>query len=224
MNDRKRIDNSTQGNIIKIPCSKCSNNTSHQVLLSVDETCDNPGYSWSESFQIIECKGCDTLSFRNTSSNSDDMEYIGDGDVDYIKYESIYPSRIAGRNIISETYYIPTEVRRIYQETIKALNNECPVLAGIGLRALIESVCKEKNANGNNLYEKIDDLVANNILTPTGSVILHKIRNLGNASAHEVRPHSPEQLFLAMDVIQHLLQDVYILPAKVAIEFKDKNS
>jgi len=224
MSDRQRIDNSTQGNIIKVPCSGCSNKTSHQVLLSVDEIGDTPGYSWAESFQIIECRGCELISFRITSSNSDDYEYFGDGEVDNIEYESLYPSRIVGRSVISDTYYIPTEVRKVYQETIKALNNECPILAGIGLRALIESVCKEKNANGNNLYRKIDDLVVKNILTPTGSVILHKIRNLGNASAHEVKPHSPEQLFLAMDVIEHLLQDVYILPRKVELEFRGDQS
>lgn len=86
---------------------------------------------------------------------------------------------------------------------------------------MIETVCKENNAEGRNLLLRIDDLVAKNILTPAGSTILHKIRTLGNDSAHEVKPHSEKQLGLAMDVAEHLLTDVYILPKKVQAEFKD---
>jgi hypothetical protein len=110
-------------------------------------------------------------------------------------------------------------VRGIYKETIQALSNNSPVLAGIGLRALIETICKEKNAEGRNLFLKIDDLVAKQILTPTGSTILHKIRTLGNDAAHEVKPHSEKQLGLAMDVVEHILNDVYIIPSKVESEF-----
>jgi len=87
------------------------------------------------------------------------------------------------------------------------------------LRALIETICKEKNAEGGNLFKKIDDLVIKQILTPTGCTILHKIRTLGNDAAHEVKPHSDKQLGLAMDVVEHILNDIYILPNKVETEF-----
>jgi len=69
------------------------------------------------------------------------------------------------------------------------------------------------------LLLKIDDLVVKQILTPAGSTILHKIRTLGNEAAHEVKPHSEKQLGLAMDVVEHVLTDVYILPNKVETEF-----
>lgn len=67
--------------------------------------------------------------------------------------------------------------------------------------------------------KKKDDLVAKQILTPAGSAILHKIRTLGNVAAHEVKPHSDKQLRLAMDVVEHVLNDVYIIPTKVEVEF-----
>lgn len=54
----------------------------------------------------------------------------------------------------------------------------------------------------------------------SGAAILHKIRSLGNAAAHEVKPHSNKQLALAMDIIEHLLKDVYILPKQVETEFE----
>ncbi len=92
------------------------------------------------------------------------------------------------------------------------MNNEQPVLAGIGIRALVERICKDKQAPGGNLVEKINDLVKLGVLTQDGATILHKIRTLGNDAAHEVKPHKPEQLRLALDVCEHLLQGVYLLP------------
>lgn len=81
-------------------------------------------------------------------------------------------------------------------------------------------MCEEKHAKGKDLLQRVDDLVAKGILTPAGGAILHKIRTLGNAAAHEAKPHNDKQLGLAMDIIEHLLKDVYILPKQVASEFE----
>lgn len=120
-----------------------------------------------------------------------------------------------GRKTLEDSgYYLPNKVEQIYKETIQTLSDNSPILAGIGLRALIETVCKENEAEGDNLFKKIDDLVTKDILTPAGSVILHKIRTLGNDATHEVEPHSETQLGLAMDVAEHLLMDGCIYTTK----------
>ncbi len=112
--------------------------------------------------------------------NSEDYHQISETEYEHDELELLYPSRVEGRKTLkSEEHYLPIKVRGIYKETLGALNNNSPVLAGIGLRALIETICKEKNAEGSNLYKKIDDLVDKKILTPVGSSILHKIRTLG---------------------------------------------
>jgi hypothetical protein len=46
-----------------------------------------------------------------------------------------------------------------------------------------------------------------------------RVGALGSAAAHEVKPHSDKQLGLAMDIVEHLLRDVYILPKQVEAEF-----
>jgi Domain of unknown function (DUF4145) len=206
--------NKTQGEEVRVPCSECSGKTFHKVMLSFDQSGEEHDENWDLyrefHYQIIQCQGCKTVSFRRISSNSQDEFQIGDDEWDFVKYEDLYPSRIEGRKGI---------VQRIYKETLQALNGKSPILAGMGLRALFETVCEEEEASGNTLFHKIDDLVKTNILTPAGAAILHRIRALGNDAAHEVRPHNDKQLSLAMDVIEHLLTDVYILPKQVEAEF-----
>ena len=209
--------NGTQGQEKTLPCSRCDGKTYHKVLLSIDKSGEEHDgdfdFYWDTNYQIIQCQGCKTISFSKASSNSEDYESV---------YEDLYPSRVEGRKgFENEVLYLPSKVRRIYSETLQALNSKSPILTGIGLRALVETVCKEMTAEGADLLKKIDDLTAKSVLTPAGAKILHKIRTLGNTAAHEIKPHSEKQLGLAMDVIEHLLRDIYILPKQVAAEFDD---
>jgi hypothetical protein len=200
-----------------LPCGKCFVETRHKVLQSVDidgTALDWQDYHYTDNFQIVQCQGCDTISFRKCHSDSEHMEFDEERNEGfYVDRVELYPSRVAGRHKLRQAHPLPFEVSRIYDETHAALCNKQPILAGIGIRALVETVCKEKSAAGSNLEQKIDYLVAMGVLTQAGAETLHSMRILGNEAAHEVKPHSEETLNLAMDVVEHLLNDVYILPA-----------
>jgi hypothetical protein len=205
-------------------CGKCSCETSHTVLQSVDtsgreDIGPHDWFSWEDSFQIIQCEGCKKISFRRIHTNSEDIHQVGTDDWEPDIHENLYPRRIAGRKRIKDDHFLPLEVRQIYEETAEALENGQRVLTGVGLRAIIETVCKDKSAAGNNLAKKIDDLQAKQMLTSDEAQILHKLRVFGNEAAHEVKPHNEEQLTLAMDVVEHLLQGAYIYPIKVKNKF-----
>lgn len=214
--------NESAGTEVSVPCIQCSGKTAHEVIQSIDKSgyVDDYEISWERKHQIIRCKGCKTLTFRDASSNSEDHMQDDAGGWELHVYETLYPSRIEGRKDLgSDVIHLPPGLMNVYAETIQALNNDSPILAGIGLRALVETVCKDKKAAGKNLYEKINDLASNHVLTPSGAEILHKVRSLGNKAAHEVKPHTPRQLSLAMTVVEHMLRDVYILPKLVENEF-----
>lgn len=205
--------NKTQGSEHWLPCGNCHVNTCHKVLLSVDVNGDVLEiYYYNDHYQIVQCQGCKTISFRKAHTDSDDFIEV-DGETINPVREEIYPSRLAGRQKLNREDLLPHDVGRIYSETHAALCSKQPVLAGIGIRALIETVCKEKTAQGSNLEKKIDSLVSMGVLTPAGAEILHGLRILGNEAAHEVKPHSEQTLGTAMEVVEHLLKGVYILPA-----------
>lgn len=222
MSNRKEDFNKSVGSEVAVPCLKCSGRTTHEVVTSVDHSGDDrdSDFYWSHSYQIIRCKGCETLSYREVSSNSEDYVQIDHDEWELHECEKLFPARIEGqRDLGDDAFLLPSDLQRIYCETNQALTNGALVLAGIGLRTIVEAVCKEKKALGRDLYEKINDLASKQVLTPSSADILHKIRSLGNKAAHEVKPHTPRQLSLAMGVIEHLLRDVYILPKLVEDEF-----
>lgn len=209
-----------------VECILCSGNTSHIALATVDVNGSdgdrNYSFDWYTGHQLIQCLGCKSISYRIVSSNSEEYFHTDSGDIVYEESEKLYPPRITGvKGLGDEAVYLPQKVRQIYEETLTALSVNAPVLAAIGLRALVETVCKEKEAEGGDLFKKIDSLVEKRVLTPVGATILHKIRTIGNAAAHEVKPHSERQLSLALDIVEHLLKDVFILPKQVEVEFEN---
>ena len=217
--------NKTQNVEVELPCQKCAGKTTHKALVTVDvrgsEGDHRHSFDWSDDHQIVQCLGCKSLSFRIASSNSEDYYPISEDEYEYGMAEKLYPPRLEGRKGLgNDTVYLPAKVRPIYDETLTALSVQAPILAAIGLRALVEAVCQEKEAKGGDLFKRIDSLVEERVLTPAGATILHKIRALGNAAAHEAKPHSERQLALAMDIVEHMLKDVYILPKQAESEFE----
>lgn len=199
---------------VTVLCTRCKVDTLHAIRFEVNERVDHDGMTQWTEHQLLECRGCQTVSFRTNSTNTEDFEPDpdDDGKLVLVDHESLYPSRIAGAAPMARTYYLPWALQRIYNETHSALSANMPVLAGIGIRAIVETLCSDRQANGSNLAKRIDDLVAQNVITKDGAKILHSLRVMGNEAAHEVTPHKTENLLTAMRVVEHALQGVYILP------------
>jgi len=202
---------------IQIPCGSCDKETFHLVLAEVVGRWENPAGDGLDEFLTVQCRGCKTISYCHRSFFSEDVEF----DEEKNRYVTIpiihlYPSRIAGRSLLKDAYELPHGLYRVYVETHSAICNKLRILAGVGLRAIVEAICKEKNALGKDLKEQIDALVTQGLITKEGAVILHEIRLLGNAAAHEAKANTEVELHIALDVVEHLLRGVYILPKQAA--------
>jgi len=128
----------------------------------------------------------------------------------------LFPSRIAGRPEMQSVHELPPGVRHIYRETHRALCNEQKILPAIGIRAIVEAICQERNATGRTLEQRIEDLVTKKVITDDAAKILHSLRFMGNDAAHEVKAHTIDELAIGLHVVEHLLQGVYVMPKQAA--------
>ncbi len=201
---------------MNIPCGECNRETRHQILALTNaywHDLDADVRLYVEYF-IVQCKGCLTISFCEESQFSEDIEYDKVSGVPYPppKKRKFYPNRIAGRPMIQESHLLPEGVYNVYTEAHSALCAQLNIMAGFGIRAIVESVCKDKQMSGRNLQQKIDSLAEAGLITQAGSVILHSLRFMGNAAAHEMKAHTLKELNTGFDVVEYLLKGVYILP------------
>jgi hypothetical protein len=231
----------TTGKKLKIYCSRCGGETNHVVLKSATsqgsevvavidghtETID-----WSDDYQIIQCQGCETISFRHLSWFSEAEEYYGLDNYSDGTTTRLYPKRSKDTRPIRDYYNVPPILRRIYRESLDCFNNDSFTLCAAGLRAIVEGLCstqgvtdgpvevKKKDGTtiiqrSTSLQGKIAGLKEKGILTESQIAILHEHRYLGNEAVHELSSPSQDELALAIEILEHTLEGLYELPDKV---------
>lgn len=208
--------------IVNVQCANCKIQTKHNIIVSVSYNDSDDCVWWCGEYQILHCLGCDNVIFRQSTMFSEDEEFTEDG-YRPVERVTIYPTPNGdlNRESIIDDFddSVPKELKEIYYETLRSLNSVQPILTSIGIRTIVEAVCKERNTTGNNLKERIDNLVTQDILTKRGAEVLHNLRDMGNNAAHEMKLHTRDLLSCAMDVVDHLLRDVYIIPNQVRTKF-----
>ena len=98
------------------------------------------------------------------------------------------------------------------KKTVKAFNSGLRVLCAIGIRAILEGICKEQGMPSRDLFGKISDLVKQRIITESSSDVLHQLRFLGNDAAHELDEPLRDDLRAAMSIVDNIIENLYEIP------------
>ena len=111
--------NKSQGEECRVPCRNCHVETRHKVLQSVEvseeDSSPNFYYWYADSYQIVQCQGCDDVSFRKVHTNSEDIDYDPEtGEQSLDATIDVYPSCVTGRHKLRQAQFLPFEVSRIY--------------------------------------------------------------------------------------------------------------
>ncbi|WP_099239430.1 DUF4145 domain-containing protein [Synechococcus sp. BDU 130192] len=200
---------------IKIYCGTCKQSTNH-IVIAQRSTQAPPEYDIHESYgaehYFCQCAGCNSYSYAVATWYQTDFN-PDTGGMNYT-WET-YPEDKSHLSAISDLLFsLPTKIRLIYQEIISAMNARLPILTAIGLRALIEAICKDQGIGDkkDNLEKRIDGLATSGILSKNQALILHDHRFLGNIAAHEIEPAQKGELLAALEIAETMLKTIYILP------------
>ena len=200
-------------------CNRCSEETNHSCLYSkkVSVTFESddkrhPNIVERKDYMVVQCKGCNYLSFLLRESES---LYEGSDDgPQFIEYN--YPEEVSDNDLrflsFAEQDSLPSQLRELYEELRIAFESDANKLAGVGLRMLVEAVCIEEGIQGQNLKLRIEKLHDVGLISKNEIPILDKLREGGNASVHGIKSFSIDKLEYALDILNHVLKSIYILP------------
>ncbi|MEU9202962.1 DUF4145 domain-containing protein [Streptomyces sp. NPDC048332] len=109
----------------------------------------------------------------------------------------------------------PQLVRELFEEAAKAEQAGAFRLAGVGYRAVVEQIAKDRGATGRNLYEQITTL---GILGVDADVVndFHEARLVGNDSVHDALAYSAEEIADIAGLIESAVLTLYVQPAQRA--------
>ncbi|ERJ61320.1 DUF4145 domain-containing protein [Sphingobacterium paucimobilis] len=192
-------------------CSNCQGVRNHHTLFETKKSGgeDDYNFQWVERYCVIQCLGCDHISFLKAYGDNFMMRQTKEDDYEYYENEIILPPYLKHGNII-DTSHLPVTIKEIYLETINALKVEAKILAAGGFRAIIECICNNLKLKKGSLEMRINLLHEKGYLTFKESKRLHSIRFIGNDALHEIEIPKMLQLNILLDIINHLLINLFI--------------
>ena len=198
-------------------CNRCKQQNNHKTLFEIKkeytpENTPEMQIDYAEGiWKIIECMGCEEVSFYERWRNSEDIDYETGMPEEYVKY---YPER-------EEEYLIQKQFELILQKfegfikSNRIFNNKLYFSCTSCLRAIVEGICTNLGINERQIEAKINKLFEKGFLTKQHADILHEHRVLGNKALHEIQIPTKKELLIALKIIEHTLENIYELQDKV---------
>ena len=157
--------------------------------------------NWQHLILVYQCAACDEVTIREA--------YWADEIGEAFAEKKLYPS-------LRDNSAVPERVRNRLDAALKVKKTE-PGFYALGIRRMLETVCNVEQAEGSDLFEKLDDLAAKGRIPAPLAEIAHELRRLGNLAAHDEDVEvAPEDVPLIEDLADAILEYLYRAPAKLA--------
>lgn len=238
----------------KIYCSRCKSETNHGFLTNKNGVkleyklthldFMDLDFQFNDDYYIVQCLGCDNIAFLNIYGDESmyEITYYDEDNYSREYYEdyNVYPEKPKEKLSAHLQYNspfkfnnLPDSINELREEVVQAYKEDMRLLCGMGIRMLVEAICKEKGItetqviknnkpkfddNNNpvmrnlNLYEKIEILKDKNIIDESQKEVLHQVREMGNDTAHEIKSHSNLILKQALHIVELILYNIYEVP------------
>jgi len=195
-------------NTVRIHCNRCGRETNHAVRCAhsdvwedvvVDGTERGIAFEERETLEILQCLGCDEMAVRHT------FEHEAHG-----KSTRFYPPRISRRTPIWKAK-LPKQIGAVVDEVYRALQADSPRLATIGARTIVDLLILDKVGDVGSFSEKLQGLETQGYVGRKNRQFIAAALEAGSAAAHRGIAPRIGDLNRLMDIVESLLESVYIL-------------
>lgn len=196
---------------VAFTCTHCGNKAPMQIVAEYsrirNHDHEESGISWDEGlfWEILECPACNSILFRKGYWH----DYLTDESGP--EYEILYPH---GSQTIRG---LPQQISKSYEaaQKVRAIDsNAFAVLLG----RVLDLVCIDKNAAGENLFERLEDIAQKGVMPQQLADMAHALRHLRNIGAHaNLGELTPAEVPILEGLSKAILEYVYSAPALVQL-------
>lgn len=169
-----------------------------QEIIGRNDEGDDSQSMWTvvaNIFTLSKCLGCDKINFKNIIRSSPNRE------TDNVFH---FPKKVV-RSMPNWTIKLPIKYFELIQEIYSSINQGSYILSLIGIRTLLDVYIVKNVGDIGSFKQKLNQLVANGILTKKKVSALETAIDAGNASAHRGYKPDKETLFQILDIVENLL-------------------
>jgi hypothetical protein len=192
----------------KLHCNRCGHTTKHETLHSREHRgsadVETVGEVWwNDHYDLLECLGCESVTLRWThvfSENSEEEVYF-------------FPPRVS-RHVPQWHWNLPPEISSLLREVYTALQADSRQLAVMGTRAIIERTMILKVGDQGKFSSNLSVFESAGFLSSKSRKFLETALEAGHAAIHRGQGASPEVVNTVMDIVENMLQVVFVLGSK----------
>jgi Domain of unknown function (DUF4145) len=213
-------------NELKSYCRQCGGERYHSTFAektrSWDDGDDRVQVSGSDTWSIVECEGCHTVTFVHSHWFSEDYDYSTEDGPTAIVHRDLYPPAPSrkmpewGTGLdaflchTSEDLWIGDLHAHIYA----ALGMKAYALAAMGMRAIVDFVVTSNAGEGGIFIDKLKRMHKTGLITETQVEIINAAFDAGSAAAHRGYRPTREDAFTLLDITETLLRQIYVDPMR----------
>lgn len=209
----------------RLQCNECRRKTIHTLEARCTgkwDQQDSDGLSGHTYFSLYRCGACDEVCYEKAVYFSEQYEHDDEGNIYLVPDEMLYPTP-SSAEFAFDTAFTPHELNELIEEMIYALAGGKLKLATVALRMVVEFIVTDAKCSGKNLQKQIDDLHAKGHVDANQTLLLHKIREKGNAGAHKRIAMTRNEMVAGIGIINLLLEKLYNGPARQSDIIKKAN-
>ena len=201
-------------NSTKAHCNTCGGDRNHEVLHKASSSWESEdGYvSGGNSYETIQCRGCDRIHLRHTSWFSEDDE----PNITYFPPPILRkpPEWFDGLWIdIGAEYKFISD---LLQEVYIATQNDLPRLAAMGVRALLEQIMISRVGDLGSFQAHLKAFESQGFVTANQRRQLEAILEAGHAAAHRAYKPGSTSLLTLLDLTEHIIESVFLHEDRIA--------
>jgi len=207
-------------------CPQCKKDTRVSTLFErIDRWDDGLYINGVIEHYAFQCNGCEAVFLARSTSNSEDYieavdPHTGEPVTEYVDSKSFLPAvpntptpSWAGFRLALHDETLHHLLSSVY----KAMNNEMPVLAAIGMRTSFDRISELLEVDSElSFAKKLDALRKQGHISEVQKEFLEMLVDAGSAAAHRGWKPEPQHLETMLEVLEALIRDHFILKNEIA--------
>ena len=194
--------------VVTSPCNSCGHPTKHLVVavrhfeawFGEEEGERGLLHDLEYEYAMLECGGCQSISLR--------VDEMLDGTLFSTNF---YPPRVSRKKPVWSRD-LPIQLQSLITEIYAALADDSRKLAVMGARTILDIVMTLKVGRLGTFRSRLEALEAKGFIGKANREILRAALDAGSAPAHKAYAPTSDIVNEIMDIIENLLQEIYISP------------
>ena len=185
---------------VRCHCNNCGRSTSHVVLeRRVVEDSDEPDgeyppFWWTDTYEMLQCKGCDAVCLRHFTEDAAGAET-----------ERFYPPPISRRAPLWR-WHLPETSKELLNEIYIALHSDSRRLALMGARTLLDMLMLKEVGDSGTFETRLKGLQDKGVISAKSREVLSTALDAGSAAAHRGYKPDREAIEAVLDIVENVLQ------------------